>query len=229
MIQQIGKYEIIEELGQGGFATVYRARDPTLGRDVALKVLDPFLMRDPVLVERFRREARAAARLRHPNIVTLYEIGQEEGALFIAMELLPGPSLKEIIAEEAPLPVDRAVALLRPLAEALDYAHAQGTIHRDIKPSNVILDDWGRPRLTDFGLVKAAEESQSVALTMTLSQSGMTLGTPTYMSPEQADPKRAAPVDSRADLYSLAVVAYEMLTGQVPFRGETPWPSPSAT
>jgi tRNA A-37 threonylcarbamoyl transferase component Bud32 len=222
MTQRLGKYEIVEEIGKGGFATVYRARDPDLDREVALKVLDPVLMRDPSLVERFRREARAAARLRHPGIVTIHEIGQAEGMLFIAMELLPGPSLKAIVEESAPLPLERAVELLRPLAEALDYAHAQGLIHRDVKPSNAILDAGGHPVLTDFGLVKAAEESGSAAVSLTLSQTGMTLGTPAYMAPEQADPKAQTPVDHRADLYSLGVSAYEMLTGRVPFQGNTP-------
>jgi serine/threonine protein kinase len=222
MTQRLGKYEILEEIGRGGFATVYCARDPDLDREVALKVLDPALMRDPSLVERFRREARAAARLRHPGIVTVYEVGQAGNRLYMAMELLPGPSLKEIVEQEAPLPVERAVALLRPLAEALDYAHAQGLVHRDVKPSNAILSPEGRPVLTDLGLVRAAQESGSAALSLTLSQTGMTLGTPAYMAPEQADPKAQAPVDHRADLYSLGVVAYEILTGQVPFQGDTP-------
>ena len=222
MTRHLGKYEILEEIGHGGFATVYRARDPDLDREVAIKVLDPALMRDPSLVERFRREARAAARLRHPSIVRIHEISDAEGMLAIVMELLPGPSLAKIIEREAPLPVKRAVELLRPLAEALDYAHAQGLVHRDVKPSNALLDEQGRPVLTDFGLVKAAEESGSSTVSLTLSQTGMTLGTPAYMAPEQADPDAGGAVDYRADLYSLGVIAYEMLAGGVPFQGNTP-------
>jgi formylglycine-generating enzyme required for sulfatase activity/tRNA A-37 threonylcarbamoyl transferase component Bud32 len=217
MTRHIGKYEIVEEIGRGGFATVYRARDRDLDREVAIKVLDPLLMRDPSLVARFRREARAAARLQHPNIVRIYDISQVEGVLAIVMELLPGPSLAEVIEAAVPLYVERAVELLRPLAEALDYAHAQG-----VKPSNVLLDGQGQPMLTDFGLVKAAEESGSSMVSLTLSQTGMTLGTPAYMAPEQADPDAEQAVDHRADLYSLGVIAYEMLAGGVPFEGKTP-------
>jgi len=222
MSQQLGKYELFQEIGSGGFATVYRARDPDLDREVALKILDPVLMRDADLVERFRREARSAANLRHPNIVRIHDICQPEGRLAIVMELLPGPSLKDVIDHEAPLSPERAVEMLRPLAAALDYAHTRGLVHRDVKPSNAITGPEGTLVLTDFGVVKAAEDSGSQALSLTLSRTGMTLGTPAYMAPEQADAKAQAPVDYRADLYSLGVVAYEMLTGQVPFQGETP-------
>jgi serine/threonine-protein kinase len=222
MFRPLGKYEIIDEIGRGGFATVYRARDPHLDRQVALKVLDPLLLGHPDLIERFRREARAAASLRHPHIVRIYEIVEADGRLALVLELLPGPSLAGVIESEAPMPLASAIALLRPLADALDYAHSRGLVHRDIKPSNAILDEKGQPVLTDFGLVKAVEESGSSAISLTLSQSGLTLGTPAYMAPEQADPKRSNPVDFRADLYSLGVMAYQMLTGQVPFQGDTP-------
>ena len=217
-VLRLGKYEILEEIGRGGFATVYKALDPGLQRQVALKILHPHLAGDRPFVERFLREARAAANLNHPHIVTIYEVGEEEGNYYIAMQYLPGPSLADIIADEAPVGVERAAELLAPVAQALDYAHGRGFIHRDVKPSNIILDEQGRPVLTDFGLVRAEED----ASTATLSMTGMTLGTPQYMAPEQADPDYEGELDGRCDIYALGVVAYELLTGRPPFRGKTP-------
>jgi len=217
--KRVGKYEIIEEIGRGGFAVVYKARDTELDRIVALKVLYPCWTADQAFAARFRREARAAARLSHPSIVTVYEAGEAQGQLYIAMEYLPGCTLRELLMAEDALPLERALPILEQVADALDYAHGEGVIHRDVKPANVIVErtDRGvRATLTDFGLVKAMESS--VALT----SQGTLLGSPEYMAPEQADPEQADEVGPAADLYALGVAAYRMLTGRVPFPGNTP-------
>ena len=216
---RIGKYEIIEELGRGGFATVYRARDVELERVVALKVLHPHYAEDKQFVDRFRQEARAAARLRHPHIVTVYETGEADGQLYIAMEYLPGRTLQALLDAEGALFLERALPILEQVAEALDYAHAQGVVHRNVKPGNVMVEQAAegvRATLTDFGLVKA------LAASTALTSRGTLLGSPEYMSPEQADPQRAGEVGPAADRYALGVVAYQMLTGRVPFPGNTP-------
>jgi serine/threonine-protein kinase len=215
----LGKYEIVEEIGRGGIAVVYKARDTTLGRVVALKVLDLYWAKDPSFVTRFHQEARAAANLRHPNIVTVYEAGEADGQLFIAMEYLQGRTLRELLEVEGALALERALPILEQIADALDAAHGQGIIHRDVKPGNVIVEETGRGvwvTLTDFGLVKAM--AGSTALTST----GTLLGSPEYMAPEQAGPERAAEVGPAADRYALGIVAYQMLTGRVPFPGNTP-------
>jgi len=215
----IGKYEIVEELGRGGFATVYKARDVELERVVALKVLHPYYAEDRQFVERFRQEARAAARLRHPHIVTVHEAGEAGDRLYIAMEYLPGRTLQALLEAEGALPLERALPILEQVAEALDYAHAQGVVHRDVKPGNVMVEQTGggvRATLTDFGLVKA------LAASTALTSRGTLLGSPEYMAPEQADPERAGEVGPAADRYALGVVAYQMLTGRVPFPGNTP-------
>jgi serine/threonine protein kinase len=209
--EKLGKYEIIEEVGRGGFAAVYKAVDTTLDRTVALKVLAPHLLWDPTFVERFQREAKVAANLDHPNIVTIYEVAQIKGVYFIAMQFLEGRTLSRILEAEGPLPVPRVQAVVEQIASALDYAHARGFVHRDIKPSNIIVAHDGRVTLTDFGLVKAGEGTQ-------LTASGMVFGTPEYMSPEQAEGKV---LDAQSDIYSLGVVLYEMLAGQAPFVADT--------
>jgi formylglycine-generating enzyme required for sulfatase activity len=217
--KRIGKYEILEEIGRGGFAVVYRACDTELDREVALKVLHPYWTNDPGFAARFRREARAAARLRHPHIVTVYEAGEAEGQLYIAMEYLPGRTLQELLEAEGALPLEQALPILEQVAEALDHAHGQGVVHRDVKPGNVIVEETERgvqATLTDFGLVKAMEGSAA------LTSQGTLLGSPEYMAPEQADPERAAEVGPAADRYALGIVAYQMLTGRVPFPGNTP-------
>jgi len=221
------------ELGRGGFATVYEARDVELERVVALKVLHPYYVEDRQFVERFRQEARAAARLRHPHIVTVYEAGEAGDQLYIAMEYLPGRTLQALLEAEGALPLERALPILEQVAEALDYAHAQGVVHRDVKPGNVMVEQTAegscispsescispsevRATLTDFGLVKA------LAASTALTSRGTLLGSPEYMAPEQADPERAGEVGPAADRYALGVVAYQMLTGRVPFPGNTP-------
>jgi formylglycine-generating enzyme required for sulfatase activity/predicted Ser/Thr protein kinase len=209
--EKLGKYKIIEEVGRGGFAAVYKAVDTTLDRTVALKVLAPHLLWDPTFVQRFQQEAKVAANLDHSNIVTIYEVGQIEGVYFIAMQFLEGRTLSQILGAGGPLPVSRVQAIIEQIASALDYAHARGLVHRDIKPSNVMVADDGRATLTDFGLVKAGEGTH-------LTASGVVFGTPEYMSPEQAEGKV---LDARSDIYSLGVVLYEMLAGRAPFVADT--------
>lgn len=209
----IGKYTLLEEIGSGGFGTVYKAHDPSLDRYVALKLLMPHLTQDATTLERFRQEAKQAARLKHPNIVTVYEVAESEGRYYIVMEYLEGQPLSEIIKEEGPLPPQRAVKITQQIGEALDYAHGEGLIHRDVKPSNILIGNNDKATLTDFGIVKAVGESG-------LTTTGTSMGTPEYMAPEQIAGEEP---DPRTDLYALGVVAYHMLTGQVPFSGTTPY------
>jgi formylglycine-generating enzyme required for sulfatase activity len=216
--QTIAKYEIISELGRGGFATVYRARDARMGREVALKVIGGNFAQEPAFVERFRQEALTAANLRHPNIVPVYDFGEAGGALYLAMALIgEGRTLGHLLAEGAPLPLERALPLLAQIAEALDYLHGQRLVHRDFKPSNVLLEgetDNPWAILTDFGLVRSLESSAQ------LTRSGSILGTPAYMAPEQADPGQWGGITPLTDVYALGVVTYQMLAGRPPFEGE---------
>jgi serine/threonine protein kinase len=217
--KRIGKYEALEEVGRGRFAVVYKARDTGWDRVVALKVLLPPWAEDPDLVTRFCREARAAARLRHPHIVTIYEAGQAESQPYIAMEYLPGRTLQALLEAEGALPLERALPILEQVSSALDYAYKQNAVHLDIKPTNVMVEETGQnvqATLMDFGLAKA------MAGSATLASQGALLGSPQYMAPEQAKPKRGVKIGPRADRYALGVVAYQMLTGQVPFPGDTP-------
>ena len=207
----LGKYKIVEEIGRGGFATVYKAIDATLNRTVALKVLVAPPPGDPTFLERFWREARTAANLKHPNIVSIYEVAEIEGRYCLAMEFLPGRTLAQVLQEEKVLPPRRVAEITQQLASALDYAHARGFVHRDIKPSNIITDDQGHVTLTDFGTVKPAEGTK-------LTAPWMSLGTPEYMSPEQIGGLAIKPA---SDIYYLGIVCYEMLSGQVPFSGST--------
>jgi len=207
---QLGKYTIIERIGQGAYGVVYRARDEALDRDVALKVLHPFLMVEPGVLERFWREARAMAQLHHPGIVTIHDVGQEQGLIFLVERYVPGPTLEDVL-QQGPLPLDRTVVLTEQLATALDYAHGRGFLHRDVKPANVILDaETDQAVLTDFGLARALESSGS---------SLGTVGTPAYIPPEVWENE---PPDARSDVYALAVVVYEMLVGRTPFDQDTP-------
>ena len=205
----LGHYRILALLGRGGMADVYRAEDERLGRKVALKAVPPEFARDPERVERFEQEVRAAARLSHANIVTVYEFGRGEDLHFYTMELMRGGDLKRRIRahpEGMPPPEARAVAVA--MARALDYAHRRGFVHRDVKPENILFDEDGTPQLTDFGIARAMGSGTRMTAT------GMSIGSPQYMSPEQA---RGLEVDGRSDLYSLGVALYEMLTGRLPF------------
>lgn len=208
---EIPGYQIIEEIGRGGMAVVYKAVQVSLGRHVALKVLYPSLSADPELVKRFQREAKAAAVMKHPNIVDTYNVGEANGYYFIAMEYVEGRSLKEYLSEKGSLPPDESIRILKDVASALDYAHQQGFVHRDVKPSNVLIDEeTDRALLTDFGVVKALHEGTH------LTHTGTFIGTLKYASPEQIQGKS---VGIRSDLYSLGVMAYEMLCGRPPFEG----------
>lgn len=214
----IGKYKNVKKIGRGGFAIVHKAHDITLERDVALKVLHPFWSEEPEFFERFQLEARAAARLSHPNIVTVYETGEFEGELYIAMEYIPGCSLQELLETKGVHSLEEALSILEQLAEALDYAHTHNMVHRDVKPANVMIEETAlgiHARLTDFGLVRVTEEFGKLELT----PEGKLLGTPEYMAPEQADDGLASQVGPAADRYALGVIAYRMLTGRVPFSG----------
>jgi eukaryotic-like serine/threonine-protein kinase len=210
----LGRFEVLEELGRGGMAVVYKARQADLDRIVALKVLPPELSLDTAYIARFRQEARSAARLEHPHIVPIYEVGEAEGHHYIAMKFIQGRTLKDVVQAEGKMSVQRAAQVLGQVGEALDYAHRQGVIHRDIKPSNMMITDEGWVYLTDFGLARGASESSGLTVT------GTVMGTPEYMSPEQA--QGLPNVGPPTDIYALGVVLYEMLTGSFPFKADTP-------
>ena len=205
------RYRITRKLGGGGMADVYLAEDQELGRRVAVKILHERYANDDQFVERFRREATHAAGLSHPNIVSIYDRGETNGSYFIVMEYVEGRTLKELIRSRGPCPTPIAIAYTRQILAALRDAHRNGVIHRDIKPHNVIVDPEGVVKVTDFGIARAGASQ--------MTEEGAIIGTAQYLSPEQA---RGAPVDQTSDLYSTGVVLYELLTGNVPFTGETP-------
>jgi serine/threonine protein kinase len=207
----LGSYRIVEQLGRGGMATVYKAYHPVLDRYAAIKVLPRYFTHDTTFFERFLQEAQAVARLRHHNIMQVFDFGREGDIPYLVMEYLPGGTLQERLGK--PLPLDEALRITRQVAEALGYAHKQGIIHRDVKPSNILLTKEGDAVLSDFGIAKIVESLVS------LTKTGVGVGTPEYMAPEQG---QGLPVDGRSDLYSLGVVLYEMTTGQVPYSAETP-------
>jgi beta-lactam-binding protein with PASTA domain/predicted Ser/Thr protein kinase len=206
-----GRYRIVRKLGSGGMANVYLAEDQELGRRVAIKILNDRHANDDQFVERFRREAKNAAGLSHPNIVSIYDRGEAEGTYYIAMEFLDGRSLKELIVSRGPAPVSVAIDYARQILAALRFAHRNGIVHRDIKPHNVLVDGEGRLKVTDFGIARAGASQ--------MTEAGSIIGTAQYLSPEQA---KGSPVDQTSDLYSVGVVLYELLTGVVPFTGDTP-------
>jgi hypothetical protein len=208
-------YELDREIGRGGMSVVYRARDRRLNRLVAIKVLPPELAYDPSIRLRFTREAQTAAQLEHAHIVPIYDVGERDGIAYFVMALVTGGNLAELLAREPRLPVDEVRRVLREIADALAYAHQRGVIHRDIKPDNVLLDGTsGRVMVTDFGIARAIEAGTRLTVT------GAAVGTPTYMSPEQAVGERE--IDGRTDLYALGVIGYQMLTGRVPFTAGNP-------
>lgn len=210
---RIGRYTVLERIGSGGFATVYRVRDSHLDREVALKVMRPLLLSDPNFVARFEQEARVVANLDHPNIVPIYDYGDIEDRLCLVMKLLPGGSLADLL-QHGPLPWPRVVSLTAQIASALDYAHERGLVHRDIKPENVLLDEQGKAVLADFGLVRALESGR-----LTTSLSGGVLGTPAYVAPEVWNGEAGT---RSTDVYGLACLVYEMITGAQLFDAPTP-------
>jgi serine/threonine protein kinase/ABC-type dipeptide/oligopeptide/nickel transport system permease subunit len=207
--QQLGPYELQSKLGAGGMGVVYRAVHKRLGQARAIKVLPAMLAHDETFLQRFEREARLASELRHPNIVMIHDIAEENSTQYIVMELLEGRSLHDVIRRDGPLPIERAVSLLGQLADALDFAHAGGVVHRDIKPGNAIVDASDHLTLVDFGIARAAEGTR-------LTEASTRIGTAEYMAPETITEGESGP---GTDLYALGVIAYEMLTGRVPFTG----------
>ncbi len=213
LIDQVfdGRYKVVRRLGTGGMANVYLAEDQELGRRVAIKMLDERHAQDEQFVERFRREAKNAAGLSHPNIVSIYDRGEAEGTYYIAMEYLEGKTLKELLVSRGPTPLPVAIDYARQILAAVGFAHRNGIVHRDIKPHNVLVGPDGRLKVTDFGIARSGASQ--------MTEAGSIIGTAQYLSPEQA---KGAPVDARSDIYSVGIVLYEMLTGSVPFTGDTP-------
>ena len=219
-MKRVGRYEIEARIGQGAMAEVYRAYDPKIDRVLAIKVLKQEYCENPEYASRFIREARAAGALSHPNIVTIYDVGDASGYPYIAMELLAGESLDNALLARGQFGIGTVLGIGQQLADALNYAHAMGIVHRDIKPSNIILGQDGRSiKILDFGIARVAEggaEAQKEGLMMT--QMGQVLGTPRYMSPEQALSRE---IDGRSDLFSVGAVLYELLTGRPAFNGNS--------
>ncbi|MFO3796342.1 MAG: serine/threonine-protein kinase, partial [Anaerolineales bacterium] len=209
---KIGRYEIQGELGRGGMAIVYRAYDPVFEREVAVKVLPSHLIEDPQFRKRFEREARIVAQLEHPAIVPVYDVGEDDGQLFFVMRYMSGGSLSDRL-KKGPLSLQETLSLLEHLAPALDAAHAKGIVHRDLKPANILFDASGMPYLSDFGIAKVLSGQQT---TLT---GDFIVGTPAYISPEQAQGK---PIDGRSDIYSLGAILYHMLSGKPPYQADTP-------
>ena len=217
--RQIGGYQVICLLGAGGMGEVYEARDSKLGRKVAIKILPASFANDAERLARFQREARMLAALNHPNIATIYGLEQSDSVHYLVMELVPGQTLAERIIKGA-LPLDESLRIAGQIAQALEAAHEKGVIHRDLKPANIKVTPEGRAKVLDFGLAKAftGDGAPELSQAPTLSEEGRILGTPSYMSPEQA---RGLPVDKRTDIWAFGCVLYEMLTGRTPFAGQT--------
>jgi serine/threonine-protein kinase len=206
----IGKYEVLRLLGSGGMGIVYEARDPVLERRVAVKVLAADLARQAELRERFMREAQAAGRLRHPNIVQVYDVGESNGRLFLAMEFVAGSDLERII-QDVPLSIEWKLDLLRQVCEGLGHAHKHGVIHRDVKPANIRVTPTGDVKIMDFGIALLQSATS-------LTKRGLVLGSVHYISPEQVEGR---PVDARADVFSVGAIAFELLSGKRPFEAES--------
>jgi serine/threonine-protein kinase len=209
--QRLGQYEILEQIAKGGMATVYRARQHSVRRDVAIKILPAAMTHDETFLERFYREVEIVARLQHPHILPVYDFGEQDGMPYIVMAYLSGGTLADVI-RRGPMNPREVVPMVRQIGDALDYAHGKGIIHRDFKPGNILLDEQGNTYLADFGLSKISE-MPSVITGTTL------LGTPAYMAPEQTEPGE---VTHTVDVYALGVTVFQMLTGQVPYDGTTP-------
>jgi eukaryotic-like serine/threonine-protein kinase len=210
MIEQIGKYKILEKIGQGAMGEVYKAHDPVLNRFVAVKTISSDLGADDMLRKRFQREAQSAARLNHPNIITVYDYGEEQGKIYMAMELLDGSDLKQAIARRAPLSLDEKLSVVDQVAEGLAFAHSHEIVHRDLKPANIHLLGNGQAKIMDFGLARLGGSE--------MTRTGMVMGTPHYMSPEQVRGERA---DARSDVFALGCVFYELLTYKKPFDADS--------
>jgi eukaryotic-like serine/threonine-protein kinase len=210
MLEQIGKYKILEKIGEGAMGEVYKAHDPVLNRFVAVKTISAELGADDTLRKRFEREAQSAARLNHPNIITVFDYGEEQGKIFMAMELLDGSDLKQAIARRAPLSLDEKLSVVDQIAEGLAFAHAHDIVHRDLKPANVHLLSNGQAKIMDFGLARLGGSE--------MTRVGMVMGTPHYMSPEQVRGERA---DARSDVFALGCVFYELLTYRKPFDADS--------
>src|SRR5213594_2246334 len=213
MLGELGDYELLEEIGRGAQGVVFRARQKSLNRTVALKVISLGQWASKAHLKRFRLEAEAAARLEHPGIVPIHEVGERDGSCYFSMKFVEGGQLDEVVRRE-PMPIRRAVELIAKVARTVHYAHEHGILHRDIKPGNILLDAKGEPHLTDFGLARLVETESNVTRTLEV------LGTPSYMAPEQAVGNNAA-VSSVTDVYGLGAVLYQLLTGQPPFAGGT--------
>ncbi len=214
--QSLGRYHILEQLGEGGMATVYKAYDTRLERDVAIKIIRRNAFPPEQLeriLKRFEREAKSLAKLSHPNIVGVLDYGEHEGSPYLVLVYLPGGTLKKLMGR--PMPWQEAVRLLIPIANALEYAHEHKVVHRDVKPANILLTEKSQPMLTDFGIAKILEIEDGHTLTNT----GMGVGTPEYMSPEQGMGRE---VDGRADIYSMGIIFYELITGRKPYTADTP-------
>ena len=207
-----GRYELLEKIGDGGMAVVYKAKDKLLNRFIAVKILRPEFTKDAAFVENFKMESQAAAGLTHPNVVGVYDVGREGNINYIVMELIEGRTLNDIIRDEAPMDYRKVIDITKQVAAALKVAHKNKIIHRDVKPHNIMVTNEGVVKLADFGIAKAVNDA-------TLSTGSKIIGSVHYFSPEQA---RGNYVDERSDIYSLGIVMYEMLTGQVPFDGDNP-------